>query len=116
MQEATLTLHGFSGMSDPIVTKDERQEIETVRRLVSRILRRRRAAGFQVSTLARGLRWEITEPEDSATVHDDAGILRLYVVHLCDYCCRILSDDDDVPCCEDAAEFSYGIECDETED
>ena len=98
MQEATLRLYGFSGMSDPIVTKDERKEIETVRRLVSRILRRRRSAGFLVSTLDRGHRWEITEPEDSAMVPDDAGILRLSVVNRCDYC-GVLTDDDG-PCCE----------------
>lgn len=116
MQEATLTLYGYCGMSDPIVTRDERQEIETVRRLVARILRRRRADGFPVAMLDRGSRWEITEPEDSVLVPDGAGILRLSVVNRCDYCSHILNDDEEFICCESAAEFIYGIECEETED
>lgn len=66
----------FCGMVYDVATGEEPEE---ARRRVARFLRRKRNAGYGVSTLERGQRWEVTEPEDAFMIPDDAGILSIQV-------------------------------------
>lgn len=70
----TVSAHAWSGCSP---SPEDFETEEDARSRVARILRKRRAAGFPVSTLERGARWEVLEPEGCALVPDECGTLVL---------------------------------------
>lgn len=88
MQEATLTMHAYCGMSIPLIERQDRMPVENARDRAARILRVRRNSGHYVSVLRKGESWEIAEPEDCALIPDTAGTLSLDLVWRCDYCGR----------------------------
>lgn len=70
-----LRFAAFCGMAWNV--EDATEDMEELRDTAARMLRRRRAEGFSVSTLEPGKDWEMIEPEDSFMVPDTAG--RLYI-------------------------------------
>ena len=65
--------HSYCGMEGIPREHDERAE---ARADVASVIRARRRAGYYVVTLDDH-RWEVCEPEDSAMVADDCGVLSL---------------------------------------
>jgi hypothetical protein len=74
----SLTHAAYCGMSIPHGEFETRDEARTA---AARIIRRRRRQGFPVTTLDRGERWEIEEPDDCFMVPDQCGVLSLSEMH-----------------------------------
>lgn len=69
-----VSFYAFCGMPIPHAEGMTREE---ARDHCAEYLRRYRRKGRTVTTLNRGRRWEILEPEDCMMIPDDAGTLRL---------------------------------------
>lgn len=77
----TLKLNAFSGISVVYIDQHDRQHRDerAARRMAAGLLRRRRKEGLIVTTLVRNHEWEITGPDDAATISDREGYLRLTI-------------------------------------
>ena len=72
-RQARLTHYSFTfGAGIPL-----EGEMDDIRESAAMHLRAARNSSHPVSTLERGQKWEITEPDDCAMIPDTAGILEL---------------------------------------